>query len=53
MPVLDTLRVVHEGGLLHRDISPHNIYITKTKQVKLLDFGAARHALGDGARACR
>jgi serine/threonine protein kinase len=51
MPVLDTLRVVHEGGLLHRDISPHNIYITKTKQVKLLDFGAARHALGDRSKS--
>ena len=51
MPVLDTLRVVHEGGLLHRDISPHNIYITKTRQVKLLDFGAARHALGDRSKS--
>ena len=51
MPVLDTLRVVHAGGLLHRDISPHNIYITKTRQVKLLDFGAARHALGNRSKS--
>ena len=47
MPVLDALRTVHEGGLLHRDISPDNIIITTKKRVMLLDFGAARHALGE------
>jgi Protein kinase domain len=51
MPVMDTLRAVHEVGLLHRDISPDNIYITTTARVKLLDFGAARHALGDRSQS--
>lgn len=51
MPVMDTLRVVHEAGLLHRDISPDNIYLSESKRVKLLDFGAARHALGDRSKS--
>lgn len=42
MPVMDALQAVHEVGLLHRDVSPHNVYITQKKQIKLLDFGAAR-----------
>ena len=50
-PVMDTLRAVHEVGLLHRDISPDNIYITSASRVKLLDFGAARHALGDRSQS--
>jgi serine/threonine protein kinase len=50
-PVMDALREVHDVGMLHRDVSPDNIYITKSKQVKLLDFGASRHLLGDASRS--
>jgi serine/threonine protein kinase len=47
MPVMDALRDVHQAGMLHRDISPDNIYVTHNSQVKLLDFGNARFLLGE------
>ena len=50
-PLMDSLRQVHEVGMMHRDISPDNIYITKERQVKLLDFGASRHAMKEASKS--
>lgn len=47
-PIMAALIQVHGMHLLHRDISPDNIYITAKGESRLLDFGAARFASGDG-----
>jgi serine/threonine protein kinase len=51
MPVLDALKEVHSVNILHRDISPDNIYINNKGQVILIDFGAARQAIGEKGRS--
>jgi len=45
-PLLEGLAEVHALGFLHRDIKPDNIYLRNDGQPVLLDFGAARQALG-------
>lgn len=46
LPLLDGLQAVHRAGFLHRDIKPSNIFIRDTGVPVLLDFGAARLAIG-------
>ena len=51
LPILDALQEVHAKGFLHRDIKPQNIYVTSVGRPILLDFGAARQAMGERGRS--
>jgi beta-lactam-binding protein with PASTA domain len=46
--VCAALQFAHRSNLVHRDIKPHNIFITNIGQVKVMDFGIAREGNGGG-----
>jgi beta-lactam-binding protein with PASTA domain/predicted Ser/Thr protein kinase len=45
--ICDALEHAHDRHIVHRDIKPHNILLTKSGQVKVTDFGIARAITGN------
>lgn len=46
-PVMDTLQIMHENHMIHRDVSGDNLLVTRKGMAKLVDFGSARR-MADG-----
>ena len=51
LQVLNALDVVHQAGIIHRDVAPDNVFVCDDGSVKLLDFGAARYVTTSHSRS--
>ena len=46
--VVEAIAEAHRHGIVHRDIKPSNVVLNQRNEVKVLDFGLAKHTEPDG-----
>lgn len=53
LSLLHTLEKIHGKGIIHRDVSPDNIFLLENNGMKLFDFGSAQRETGKKEKRAR
>lgn len=40
--ILSSLKFMHDNNIVHRDLNPTNVFLTKSGEVKILDFNVSK-----------